>query len=1612
MRKITGFKRALSVLLTLALMFSTVAVFGVSAEVIGTEYHFTFDASDGYDYANSYYVNQTPTETYNNCNDASEGASTKLVAGGYNGSAYRMEMAYTANGQTRDKQNYPSFSLPNNTGSNRNGRNHGQTLHLETNGTFLITVTYKVTGYVSPAALYYAIGMGALSDNDFKGLSEYSPTKIVDITGTTDWATASVIVTPATKDGAYIVLKMANDANRSGTKVEIGAVDIVPQDQASLSVVKFDSKGGSGVGDLSGTAGETIVYPADPVRAGYAFLGWFTEDGQPAPTVFAAGTVTLVAKWQETDTPPVPTGTQYTYTFNSGEYDYDGKYYINQTAAHTYNNTNAAGVATGLVAGGYNGSSHAMKMAYTQNGSTLDQQHYTAFSVPNNTGANKNGRNPGQSVHLEEGSTFRIRVTYKVTGYAGPVALYAGVGGYALSDMLPKFSEMNAGKIADITGTTDDWTTAVANYTPSKKNTLYFLLKAENDGQRAGTEVQIGKIEIIPIAATTLSFDSDGGSYVPALTGEYGTTITYPANPTREGYEFIKWVKEDGGDAPEKFPGRNMTLTALWLDLTVWSFENEAKDTELSLNAASGFSAKVTDAVKYTGSRSLKISSNNKTGVGRPQFFVKTASGERVRLEKDKNYIVSFRMMVPSSASIREFHYWINSTNRTAAYAASDNEVRKQEKFVEVNSIKIADNGGFDQWFEIKETVRGNQLDGYAMMGITGDSTAAHSFYIDDLKIYEEPYVTPEAGVWSFENEENDKLLSLNPRIPETTIRTDNTFAHAGYASARVNSDTSAGDKRPQMTVKDADGNTVMIEQGKNYIITYYVMIPQGEGDYNLNYWFTASPDETCYQYGTYSKNLHLLVEGKVSPAEKGAWKKVTAVVEKSSHSGMLRLGICADNLSEGNNVTFYIDDIKVEPIGTLDSVVQSFEDYDDGEKLALNDSDKVNITASDAIPGNTGAMVAEVTSNTNAGNPRPQMLLKSGLGQQLMVYKGRSYEVKFYLLVPEGQPDYEISWWLTATNDEVCFNNNGPKKDDFVVAQDNDNTIVPEKGSWMEVVLPIDACRYSGKLRLGITGTTTAQHTFYIDDISIYEVKADPESGVNSFERGYEDGEDVSLDGSIVLSGEDSRSGIVSAKVTTSGNDINAAPQMVLDNYRAEQISLEKGKKYRITFWVVVPKGESAYDIQYWLAATDSDAAFTTARENLVADTKTMTVAAQNTWQYVSVDIKNCPYAGKLRLGITGSTDEVHTFYIDDIKVEERLSAEPDPDAMNFENIDEGTNLALNGNENTIIVTTDESYTGDKSVRFHSVTNGGDNRPQMMVKDADGNQIKLEKGESYYLSFMMMVPPSEDYFNFSYWFAVVPDDKVDVPFVRESELLKNDYVLPGERSGDEPPTAGVWKEFKIAIMDCPKSGNLRVGLTHYNGDPFQSNFYIDDIKVSLPEYVLVKFDTNGSEDKYDDILMMSEMRVPFDGVDPYREGYEFMGWYTDKSFKKEFYFDLANDLMIGKTGDVVTLYACWKKWDEVIASGKHEDEVKYKVEYYEDKVWVGDRNVPDPWDLGDKLTFNDADPIVTTPDAPPQTDDGGMPPWLIVVIIVGAVVVVGGGAVLAAVLLKKNKKA
>ena len=61
----------------------------------------------------------------------------------------------------------------------------------------------------------------------------------------------------------------------------------------------------------------------------------------------------------------------------------------------------------------------------------------------------------------------------------------------------------------------------------------------------------------------TITFNTDGGNAIDPITQNYGTAIVAPANPTKAGYTFTGWNPA----IPATMPANNMTVTAQWEEI-------------------------------------------------------------------------------------------------------------------------------------------------------------------------------------------------------------------------------------------------------------------------------------------------------------------------------------------------------------------------------------------------------------------------------------------------------------------------------------------------------------------------------------------------------------------------------------------------------------------------------------------------------------------------------------------------------------------------------------------------------------------------------------------------------------------------------------------------------------------------------------------------------------------------------------------------------------------------------------------------------------------------------------------------------------------------------------
>ena len=103
----------------------------------------------------------------------------------------------------------------------------------------------------------------------------------------------------------------------------------------------------------------------------------------------------------------------------------------------------------------------------------------------------------------------------------------------------------------------------------------------------------------------TITFDTNGGSEIAPITQDYGTAITAPADPTREGYTFIGWDME----IPTTMPAENITLKARWKDT-----EKPTGEIKISENSWKAFLNNITFGLFFKDTQTVTITAADNSG--------------------------------------------------------------------------------------------------------------------------------------------------------------------------------------------------------------------------------------------------------------------------------------------------------------------------------------------------------------------------------------------------------------------------------------------------------------------------------------------------------------------------------------------------------------------------------------------------------------------------------------------------------------------------------------------------------------------------------------------------------------------------------------------------------------------------------------------------------------------------------------------------------------------------------------------------------------------------------------------------------------------------------------
>lgn len=272
----------------------------------------------------------------------------------------------------------------------------------------------------------------------------------------------------------------------------------------------FVSNGGSAVTTITQYAGTVVTEPANPIRTGYTFNGWFTDDlftNQFIFNVMPSIDTTLYAKW---------TINQYTITFDS-----------------------VGGQAVASITQDYNTTVIEPNYPLKDNNLFVEWQlsgvPYVFDTMP--------------------ASNITLTAVWQQLALNEYAIIFNSNGGTEV----PALVEIAGNSISAPTDPTrtgytfNGWYTDEALTNPYTFNTM--------------PSSNIALYAKWTINQYTITFITNGGSAVTSITQDYNTSVSMPANPTRSGYIFSGWYADIELRGEYEFttmPASNINVYADW----------------------------------------------------------------------------------------------------------------------------------------------------------------------------------------------------------------------------------------------------------------------------------------------------------------------------------------------------------------------------------------------------------------------------------------------------------------------------------------------------------------------------------------------------------------------------------------------------------------------------------------------------------------------------------------------------------------------------------------------------------------------------------------------------------------------------------------------------------------------------------------------------------------------------------------------------------------------------------------------------------------------------------------------------------------------------------------
>lgn len=447
---------------------------------------------------------------------------------------------------------------------------------------------------------------------------------------TYDAAGNTVMVKPVTagslKEDTDMTITWKKAALAFASKPIQKVIHIAWSDPEGERYISFDSVGGSAVAQLTGGAGMALSWPADPVKQGYVFDGWYKDSAydtkaetlttMPSFSGSSKG-MTLYAKWRPAE------NTKYIVEHYQEQL---GGGYVNTASEELKGTTESEAAVPAKEYPGFHEKS-AEKKTIAPDGSTVvkvyyDRNEYTVeFNLNNGTENVVQTYKHGADLHAPTPS--RSGYTFAGWGATLPKTVTADAdytAQWEANNNAVTFVTNGGTKVENVTVKTDEKITKPSNpektgYTFGDWYTDRSCTKAWNFDDTVSDAMTLYAKWTANTYDVTLNLNYDGAAEATKITVTYDGTYSALKTPERAGYDFLGWfTAQTGGEqvtADSKVSiTAPQTLYAHWKEgaatYTVKHYQQNTEDitdnnyTEFESETLSGITGQQTKAAAKT----------------------------------------------------------------------------------------------------------------------------------------------------------------------------------------------------------------------------------------------------------------------------------------------------------------------------------------------------------------------------------------------------------------------------------------------------------------------------------------------------------------------------------------------------------------------------------------------------------------------------------------------------------------------------------------------------------------------------------------------------------------------------------------------------------------------------------------------------------------------------------------------------------------------------------------------------------------------------------------------------------------------------------------------------